>query len=66
VKVSSLADLALAATEPLESAARSLVRLQAAKTRGERLRRLQMYAFPLLGGVPVGELLGFHIKPARC
>jgi integrase len=63
VKVPSPADLAAAANETFESAARRLVALQVAKTRGERLRRLEMYAFPLLGEVPVREILGFHIKP---
>jgi integrase len=37
--------------------------MQGAKTRGERLRRLEMYAFGPLGALPVGEIRGFHIKP---
>jgi integrase len=48
--------------ETFETAARRIVTAQKAKTRGERLRRLEIYVFPTLGRLPVFEIRGAHIR----
>jgi integrase len=51
-----------AASETFEAAARRIVPTQRAKTRGERLSRLERFAFPLVGDMPVGEIRSLHIR----
>jgi hypothetical protein len=49
-------------SESFETAARRIVPAQKAKTRGERLRRLEIYVFPALGPLPVSEIRGGHVR----
>jgi integrase len=56
------AELDAAARETFESAARRIVPTQRAKTRGERLSRLERFVFPMIGDMPVGSIRGLHIR----
>lgn len=54
----------VAAPETFEQASRRIVPTQGVKTADERLRRLEMYAFPRLGALPVTAIRGAHIREA--
>jgi hypothetical protein len=43
--------------EAFESAARRIVTAQKVKTRGERIRRLEIYVFPTLGPMSVSAMM---------